>query len=423
VSPEPHQNYPPIIRTSDPESFAAFTLRHRLPGIIDQIIAKNRLNQGEAEGLRALQQRLLSGTVEQTLSTHPYLADWMEPESLATWRGEIEEHVGISWLDLPWYFAESLFYLEVLLAWGYYRPESPHFFVDPFRPVKQEEIERPGGALDLAAHITGEIGGTAEAEEILPALLQACLWANRLDLSYSRLHERYREQPQGKSEELLVDHSGKATERLLRAEKIDIILDNSASELIADLILVHTLLQHAHDLEVVMHCKQVPYYVSDATIDDVRRTIGSLQDSTRPELARLGRALSAQIEKGSIILTDHPFWNGPLHFPAFPSDLVGRLGRSDLVLLKGDLNYRRLLADRRWDPAIPMEAIVGYFPAALLALRTTKSEIVVDVRREIVQRLDSEDPNWLIEGRYGIIRYCDPQDSPGTRNSTTPVTL
>jgi hypothetical protein len=422
VNPEPHQSYPPIIRTSDPDSFAAYTLRRRLPEILDQIIAKNALIQAEAAGLRALRERVRSGTVEPILSAHPYLADQMDAPELAIWSGEIQEHVGRSWLDLPWYFAESLFYLEILLAWGYYNPKSSRFAVDPFRPFKQEEIERPGGALDLAAHIIGEIGATAEPQEILPSLLRVCLWANRLDLSYSQLHEHYREQPDGGSE-LLVDHSRRAAERLLRAQRVDIVLDNSASELTADLLLVHTLCKHNHDLEVVLHCKQVPYYVSDATIDDVYRTIGSLQHSARAELESLGRSLSAQIENGSIVVADHPFWNGPLHFPDLPAGLAGRLGRSDLVLLKGDLNYRRLLADRRWDPATPMEAIVGYFPAPLLALRTTKSEIVVDVRREHAERLYAEDPNWLIVGRYGIIRYCDPQDSPGTRNSTTPVSL
>ena len=82
---------------------------------------------------------------------------------------------------------------------------------------------------------------------------------------------------------------------------------------------------------------------------------------------------------------------------------------SDLVVLKGDLNYRRLLRDRRWDPATPMEGIVGYFPAALATLRTTKSELIVDCPRETFERLSREDPKWLVEGRYGIIRYCDPR--------------
>jgi hypothetical protein len=135
----------------------------------------------------------------------------------------------------------------------------------------------------------------------------------------------------------------------------------------------------------------------------------------------MGRALSRWVERGSLVLSKHSFWNGPLHFPGLPSDLKRELGRSDLVVLKGDLNYRRLLADRRWDPATPMEAIVGYFPTALVTLRTTKSELIVDLPREKVERLERDDPKWLVEGRYGIIRYCDPRRSDGTRNSITPL--
>ena len=77
-------------------------------------------------------------------------------------------------------------------------------------------------------------------------------------------------------------------------------------------------------------------------------------------------------------------------------------------MLKGDANYRRLLSDRRWAPTTNMEAIAGYFPAALVTLRTTKSELAADLDTQTVEKLYSSDPNWLVEGRYGFIRYFDP---------------
>ena len=79
-------------------------------------------------------------------------------------------------------------------------------------------------------------------------------------------------------------------------------------------------------------------------------------------------------------------------------------------MLKGDVNYRRLLSDRRWAPSVNMESIVGYFPAALVTLRTTKSELVVDLSPEKVEELNRKDPKWMIEGRYGIIRYCESEN-------------
>jgi hypothetical protein len=325
--------------------------------------------------LRELKKRLHSGTVHHSLSAHPYLADQMDAVEHATWS----------------------------------RENSPRFAVDPFQPFKEEELQRPGGALDLAARIAAETGRITSPLDELPVLLRYGLWANRLDLSYSQLLERYRDKPDGESNQLLLDHSEAVTEKLLQAGRVDLILDNSGSELIADLHLVHALLRHSHELKVVLHCKKAPYYVSDAMIKDVAGTIRCLKQSDRTDLRRLGLDLSRQMERGTVVPAEHYFWNGPLLFPEFPSDLKLQLGRSDLVVLKGDLNYRRLLADRRWDPATPMEAIVGYFPTALVTLRTTKSELITDLPRETVERLNRDDPKWLVEGRYGIIRYCDPR--------------
>ncbi|MBN2552891.1 MAG: protein-glutamate O-methyltransferase family protein [Spirochaetales bacterium] len=411
MSPDLPRSDPPVITTSEPGSFAAFTFTHRLPEILDQIIGKNRLQEAEAAGLRELKDRLRSGTVKNCLSgdASSDLRAHMDAAEYATWSREIGRHVGKSWLDLPWYFAESLFYLEILLAWGYYRRESRRYASDPYLPFKEEEMQRPGGALDLAGRIGREGSAAGSLRHRLPVLLQYCLWANRLDLSYTRILERYREHDGVESSRLLVDHTEEATERLLEARRVDLILDNSASELIADLHLALSLLQNGPETQVRLHCKKVPYYVSDATVRDVAETISALGRHDDVGIRGCGRELAAHRERGSLVLRDHYFWNGPLHFPAFPADLREELAGSDLIVLKGDLNYRRLLADRRWPPTADMQSIVDYFPAALVTLRTTKSELVVDLPRETVERLDREEPNWLVEGRYGIIRCCDPR--------------
>jgi uncharacterized protein with ATP-grasp and redox domains len=409
VNSKPGQHLPPIIKTSDPDSFAAFTFKQRLPEMLDQIIVKNGLNRSEARGFEELKEQLHSGTVQLDLSDHPYLQEQMDGQEYETWSREIEKHTGRSWLDLPWYFAESLFYLEILLAWGYSRKDNPRFGMDPFQVFKEEELKRAGGGLDLGTRIAAQAGTLDTPEERLALLLRYGLWANRLDLSYSQLLERYRDAPQGESHALLLDHSETITEKLLRARRVDLILDNSASELTADLYLAYDLLRSSPGLKVVLHCKASPFYVSDAMIKDVAATISVMGRCREAGLRRAGRELSGKVKGGSLVLTDHSFWNGPLLFSQLPSELKRELGGSDLVVLKGDLNYRRLLRDRRWDPTTPMEGIVGYFPAALATLRTTKSELIVDCPRETFERLSREDPKWLVEGRYGIIRYCDPR--------------
>jgi hypothetical protein len=422
VSATPSGSLPPIIRTSDPDSFAAFTFRQRLPAMLDQICDKNGLCVAEATPLIDLKKRLQNGTVDHFFRAHSELADHMEVEEHAVWNREVARHEGRAWLDLPWYFAESLFYLEVLLAWGYYEDGGPRFAVDPYQPFKEEELSRSGGGLDLAVRIARETGGTP-LERRVAALLHYGLWSNRLDLSYSQLLERYRNSPGEEPNRLLVDHTSPAVQQILRARRVDMILDNSGSELVADLALAHTLLQYQGGLTVILHCKSSPYYVSDATAGDVHATIRRMEHGDMPELQAMGRGLSRQMYRDRLVAMDHFFWNGPLHFTDFPQDLRHQLEQSDLIVLKGDLNYRRLLADRRWEPSTPMEAVVAYFPAPLLTLRTTKSELVVDLSRETAKRLDRDDPEWRVQGRYGIIRYCDPPRSEGSRNSTSPLTL
>jgi len=375
--------------------------------MLDQIVEKNDLTGADARSLNVLKERLRSGTVEDCPAAHPYLQDLMEATEYSTWSGEIAGHTGKSWLDLPWYFAESLFYLEVLLAWGYYDGDCPRLGADPFEVFKEEELHRPGGALDLAAGISSDLSTGNTPKDKLQVLLHHCLWANRMDLSYSQLLSLYRAPLRIEEDLLLVDHCDTVTEKLLHACRIDLILDNAASELSCDLYLVHLLLQHSKKLNILLHCKKAPFYVSDAMAKDVLRTVASFEHSGHSELRRIGRRLTGSLEDGRLRIRDHHFWNGPLHFPDFPDDLRHCLAGSDLVVLKGDVNYRRLLSDRSWVPSATMESIAGYFPAALVTLRTTKSELVVDLKPEKVEELNKKDPKWMIEGRYGIIRYCE----------------
>ena len=395
---------PPFISTSDPDSFASFTFTDRLPKMLDQIVEKNSLGGTGRQALIELKNRLRSGVVQDCSAA---LGELLEPAERAVWNAEIAGHVGRSWLDLPWYFAESLFYLEILLAWGYYSVDRPRLAADPFEAFKEEELHRPGGALDLVAGISPAVSSADTTKDKLRILLHYCLWANRMDLSYSQLLKIYRNPLRIEEDHLLVDHSDTVTEKLLQASRVDFILDNAASELICDLYLVHLLLQHSEKLNILLHCKKAPFYVSDAMGKDVLRTIASLEHSGHSELLRIGRLLTGYLEDGRLRILDHYFWNGPLHFPEFPDDLRRCLAGSDLVVLKGDVNYRRLLSDRRWAPSVNMESIVGYFPAALVTLRTTKSELVVDLSPEKVEELNRKDPKWMIEGRYGIIRYCE----------------
>ena len=67
-------------------------------------------------------------------------------------------------------------------------------------------------------------------------------------------------------------------------------------------------------------------------------------------------------------------------FREMPVHLHKELASAGLVLVKGDVNYRRLLDDRHWPPTTRMEAVCAYFPAPFVALRTLKGEIMAGLQ-------------------------------------------
>jgi hypothetical protein len=152
--------------------------------------------------------------------------------------------------------------------------------------------------------------------------------------------------------------------------------------------------------------KRTPFFVSDTTLEDLHSTLDAFCSDPDPALSAAGTRLVEASRADRLLQREHWFWSSPLHFPRMPVDLAGALAAADLVVLKGDANYRRLLEDRRWEHGSSMEEIAAWFPAPLACLRTLKSEIAVDIPPDEQARLQAEDPQWLTNGRRGIVRYC-----------------
>jgi uncharacterized protein with ATP-grasp and redox domains len=254
---------------------------------------------------------------------------------------------------------------------------------------------------------------TLETGARFEALLHSSLWGNRADLSNFTVMEEARIGLATIAERhlILIDHTGQVRDRLAgRLPRLDFICDNVGSDLLFDLALADFLLGMHWAEEIHLHLKGRPFFVSDAMPTDAHRTVDLLKAAPASGLQGLGARLDEDLSAGRLVFSTDPFWTTWLMFREMPAHLRQELALARLVLVKGDVNYRRLLDDRHWPPTTRMEAVCAYFPAPFVALRTLKGEIVAGLQPGQAQALQAEDPAWLINGKRGVIQLVLPAD-------------
>jgi len=388
---------PPLLMTSEPGSFARQTIVERKPQIIRQVIEDNDYPPRAVERLAALAQEIASEPLRPLRAERP---------DAGLWNGALAPYRGHGWLEMPWYLAEAFFYRRLLEAVDYFEP-GPWQRCDPFAKAKRAQmalaVERLAGEWDALA-----AAGPALAFE---ALLHSSLWGNRADLSNESIGMAVRGGLAAREERhnLLIDHTAQV-QRILAAglERVDFVNDNVGLDLLFDLVLTDLLLRLGWVGRVVYHLKAWPFFVSDAMPEDARATVSLLEASPCLAVRELGGRLRAHLAAGRLSLEADPFWTSPLMFDQFPPPLRAELSLSGLLILKGDVNYRRLLGDRHWPHTARLEEVAAGFPAPLLVLRTLKGEILVGLAPGQAEALAARDPTWLINGQRGLIQYCRP---------------
>jgi hypothetical protein len=187
---------------------------------------------------------------------------------------------------------------------------------------------------------------------------------------------------------------------------VHLVVDNAGSELAMDLILAHALIEMKVAERVILHVKLHPTFVSDATAHDVLSFIRLLeQEGRNADLRRLGVQLNEMFEQRQLCLAPDTFWNSTRFLWELPPRLLTTFNSDTLAIFKGDANYRRMTGDALWNPATPFDAVTSYFPIPLLALRTLKSDTIVGLPSGLAERLDTDDPNWRVNGKRGVIQF------------------
>ncbi|KAG9916346.1 DUF89-domain-containing protein, partial [Aureobasidium melanogenum] len=299
------------------------------------------------------------------------------------------------------------------------------------------------------------------AEKILfTEMCEICLWGNATDLSlltnltYEDIQKLQGSKARKAAEKNIIANDFDAAFELLHAAKsqgtkerrVDIVLDNAGFELFVDVILAGYLLQAGLATTVVLHPKNIPWFVSDVvpkdfsdlltvlvnakdfyespSEDDQAKgvTPSKLSEQDSADLQQLFQNWSELYAEGKIVLRPNRFWTEAGSYwrlPGTAEALFEDLKTSELVIFKGDLNYRKLTGDAAWDPTTPFTTAIGPLgPGSgmrTLALRTCKADVVVGLPQGEDERLrntengggDSGARKWAWSGKYAVVQLCD----------------
>lgn len=379
----------PVITSDEPGSFAWRVLAERHPALIQQVRDAFPYPPEQQRALDALQEETAHGVIESLPAGARGGGKWAE------WG---KGHVGRSWFEVPFLWAESYFYRRLLEAVGYFGP-GPWQGVDPFAPFKRAEVS--GAAVDEELAALDEVAGLPlEAQD--QALLSGALWGNRADLGF-----RISSGDPGEADaQVIADDSALFWQHLAEsaAATVYLVADNAGRELIPDLVLLDHVLHTGRAEKAVLHVKPYPYYVSDATTADV---VDCLRRITRApgQAGKIGARMWDALTSGRLTVRSHSFSCAPLPYADMPGDLRTDLAQATVTIVKGDLNYRRLVGDRLWPGTASFGELTAYFPSPLLALRTLKSDVAVGLEPQTLAALEGSGEAWRTSGTRAVIQF------------------
>lgn len=205
-----------------------------------------------------------------------------------------------------------------------------------------------------------------------------------------------------------------------RPRRVDVVLDNAGFELLTDLVYALYLLDAGLASTIRLHVKSMPWFVSDVIPRDVDVLLLAMADpavfpgASNPSVRAMAERLRGCCDSGLVSVAEHPFWTTGFDFQALPAvapELHRDLVDSDLVIFKGDLNYRKLVRDANWPHTLPFKDAIGPLRGGMkiLALRTNKADVCVGLSKETLERVENEAPGkaWVRNGRYAVISFSD----------------
>ena len=266
-----------------------------------------------------------------------------------------------TYLDAPLLWTECVFYRT--LASIFHRSTYFKEF-DAFEEIKRGGLLDAQSAATKLIEVTAGIAdriqsGKSTCEDEFENFLQFAVWGNCFDLSCTTFSCASTDDYHLVDEEKKSRVVANSTKEILKyfqtlpnkTTEITFVLDNSGLELLGDLCFVEMLYQTrliSEESKVIFHHKMFPWFVSDVIREDFTWTLNEFQNEFKSEVVqRMGRRWNDLLNRQKVWeLRTHPFWTSPYPFyemARLSPDLYTELGKSDLVIFCGDLNYRKLI--------------------------------------------------------------------------------
>lgn len=345
---------------------------------------------------------------------------------------EYNDHTHMRFLrEVPFLASEFYFYYYILYL--YYQINNCNTIEDPYRYYKrkdQENMETKKPFENMCINFLASLESfNPMSENKLKNLIRLCVNMNSSDLSQtnSSVGEiKSTNMPINDTEDFC--NFLKTDNAFNRDSTIQLITDNCGQELISDILLGISLLKRTNAQQVVYHIKRLPIFVSDSIMSDVydaMEVISICRYIKRENGTNIFMLQQNEIGKDPTAesITYQCLFNDGMikqlvfrvdncwHLPTLFKDLniFKDWSKEDndcaLIIVKGDLNYRRLVGDYKYDCDESVRDKTRYIKKPLLILRSLKSNVVLDIPAEKAQELDAQNPNWRTAGDYGIIQF------------------
>lgn len=364
---------------------------------------------------------------------------------------------GAYFSDLPFIDAEHVFYFYILdTFYGLnddikkYMSDNtfPDYIPDPYKKKKRKAIEDdlckglPNDenseeehssileCLKIIIELNKILEGhsdkgmkSTKTDEKLKEITNLSLYSNTNDLS--QLRDRVRKVIDNNSiYPNNLEYFLKCIKLLKKDTKVNYLVDNSGVEFFSDLTFAYVLIQVSNINKVSLLINKLPIFVSDVIESDyehminiVEKYLKNKKNNIPDDYLKALELIKDKIKEKQIELHSDFNWNMPTSY-----DIMAKNGYKEvftesnsILIIKGDLNYRRLVTDKNWHYSDDILEHTDYIECPTLVVRSIKSDLVIDYDKKGKKKYtewEKKDKYWRENGEYGVIRFINDPNNP-----------